>query len=181
MKRYAVILAAGQGTRMKSKLYKVLHPVCGKPMVQHVVDQVLQLDLEKLVTVVGFGAEQVKAQIGDQSEFALQEEQLGTAHAVMQAAPYLQDKDGVTLVVCGDTPLITAETMKALLEHHLATNAKATILTAIAENPAGYGRIVRNREGHVEKIVEHKDATEAERAINEINTGTYCFDNRPLF
>lgn len=181
MKRYAVILAAGQGTRMKSKLYKVLHPVCGKPMVQHVVDQVLQLDLEKLVTVVGFGAEQVKAQIGDQSEFALQEEQLGTAHAVMQAAPYLQDKDGVTLVVCGDTPLITAATMKALLEHHLATNAKATILTAIAENPAGYGRIIRNREGHVEKIVEHKDATEAERAINEINTGTYCFDNRSLF
>ncbi|MCL6585051.1 MAG: bifunctional UDP-N-acetylglucosamine diphosphorylase/glucosamine-1-phosphate N-acetyltransferase GlmU [Anoxybacillus sp.] len=181
MKRYAVILAAGQGTRMKSKLYKVLHPVCGKPMVQHVVDQVLQLGLEKLITVVGFGAEQVKAQIGRKSEFALQEEQLGTAHAVMQAAPYLQDKDGVTLVVCGDTPLITAETMKALLEHHLATNAKATILTAIAENPAGYGRIVRDKEGHVEKIVEHKDATEAERAIQEINTGTYCFDNRSLF
>lgn len=181
MKRYAVILAAGQGTRMKSKLYKVLHPVCGKPMVQHVVDQVLQLGLEKLITVVGFGAEQVKAQIGSKSEFALQEEQLGTAHAVMQAAPYLQDKDGVTLVVCGDTPLITAETMKALLEHHLATNAKATILTAIAENPAGYGRIVRNEKGHVEKIVEHKDATELERAINEINTGTYCFDNRSLF
>ncbi|QPA30999.1 bifunctional UDP-N-acetylglucosamine diphosphorylase/glucosamine-1-phosphate N-acetyltransferase GlmU [Thermaerobacillus caldiproteolyticus] len=181
VKRYAVILAAGQGTRMKSKQYKVLHPVCGKPMVQHVVDQVLQLGLEKLVTVVGFGAEQVKAQIGDKSEFAFQQEQLGTAHAVMQASHYLQDEDGVTLVVCGDTPLITAETMKALLEHHLATNAKATILTAVTEDPNGYGRIIRNRDGHVEKIVEHKDATEEERAIKEINTGTYCFDNKSLF
>lgn len=181
VKRYAVILAAGQGTRMKSKQYKVLHPVCGKPMVQHVVDQVLQLGLEKLVTVVGFGAEQVKAQIGDKSEFAFQQEQLGTAHAVMQASHYLQDEDGVTLVVCGDTPLITAETMKALLEHHLATNAKATILTAVTEDPTGYGRIIRNRDGHVEKIVEHKDATEEERAIKEINTGTYCFDNKSLF
>jgi bifunctional UDP-N-acetylglucosamine pyrophosphorylase/glucosamine-1-phosphate N-acetyltransferase len=166
---------------MKSKLYKVLHPVCGKPMVEHVVDQVLQLGLEKLVTVVGFGAEQVKAQIGDKSEFAFQEEQLGTAHAVMQASPYLQNEDGVTLVVCGDTPLITVETMRALLEHHLSTNAKATILTAVAEDPTGYGRIIRNDDGHVEKIVEHKDATEEERAIKEINTGTYCFDNKSLF
>ncbi|WP_027410131.1 bifunctional UDP-N-acetylglucosamine diphosphorylase/glucosamine-1-phosphate N-acetyltransferase GlmU [Anoxybacteroides tepidamans] len=181
VKRYAVILAAGQGTRMKSKLYKVLHPVCGKPMVQHVVDQVLQLGLEKVITVVGFGAEQVQSQIGDKSEFALQEKQLGTAHAVMQASPYLKDREGVTLVVCGDTPLITAETMKALLEHHLSTRAKATILTAIAENPTGYGRIIRNGDGHVEKIVEHKDATEKERMIKEINTGTYCFDNKALF
>jgi bifunctional UDP-N-acetylglucosamine pyrophosphorylase / glucosamine-1-phosphate N-acetyltransferase len=181
MKRYAIILAAGQGTRMKSKLYKVLHPVCGKPMVEHVVDQVSKLNLEKLVTIVGFGAEQVKAQIGEKSEFALQEEQLGTAHAVMQAASHLGDKEGVTLVICGDTPLITADTMKALLEHHSKTNAKATILTAIAEDPTGYGRIIRNDEGHVEKIVEHKDATEEERKVKEINTGTYCFDNKLLF
>jgi len=181
VKRYAIILAAGQGTRMKSKLYKVLHPVCGKPMVEHVIDQVLQLDLEKLVTIVGFGAEDIKAQIGEKSEFALQKEQLGTAHAVMQATSHLGDKEGVTLVVCGDTPLITAETMKALLEHHLQVGAKATVLTAFAENPAGYGRIVRNGAGHVEKIVEHKDATEEERKIKEINTGTYCFDNKALF
>lgn len=181
MKRYAIILAAGQGTRMKSKLYKVLHPVCGKPMVEHVVDQVSKLNLEKLVTIVGFGAEQVKAQIGGKSEFALQEEQLGTAHAVMQATSHLGDKEGVTLIICGDTPLITADTMKALLEHHSKTNAKATILTAIAEDPTGYGRIIRNNEGHVEKIVEHKDATEEERKVKEINTGTYCFDNKSLF
>ncbi|MBQ3435210.1 MAG: NTP transferase domain-containing protein, partial [Selenomonadaceae bacterium] len=181
MKRYAVVLAAGQGTRMKSKQYKVLHPVCGKPMVQHVMDQVSKLGVEKTVTVVGFGAEQVKEQLGAQCEYALQEEQLGTAHAVMQAAPYLQGLEGVTIVVCGDTPLITAETMKALVEHHLAAKAKATVLTAIADDPAGYGRIVRNSAGGVEKIVEHKDANEEERAIREINTGTYCFDNQTLF
>ncbi|WP_366161710.1 bifunctional UDP-N-acetylglucosamine diphosphorylase/glucosamine-1-phosphate N-acetyltransferase GlmU [Bacillus infantis] len=179
--RFAVILAAGQGTRMKSKLYKVLHPVCGKPMVQHVVDQVSNLHIEKIVTIIGHGAELVKSQLGDASSYALQEEQLGTAHAVMQAKDALEGKEGVTIVVCGDTPLIKAETMESLFRHHEETGAKATILTAIAPDPTGYGRIVRNEEGHVEKIVEHKDATEQERNITEINTGTYCFDNASLF
>lgn len=179
--RYAVILAAGQGTRMKSKLYKVLHPVCGKPMVQHVVDQVQMLNIEEMVTIIGHGAEQVKAQLGETSSYALQEEQLGTAHAVMQAGSRLAGKEGVTIVVCGDTPLMKAETMEALFKHHEDTNAKATILTARIADPTGYGRIVRNDHGLVEKIVEHKDATEAERTINEINTGTYCFDNIALF
>jgi len=179
--RYAVILAAGQGTRMKSSLYKVLHPVCGKPMVQHVLDQVTQLTLSKVVTIVGHGAEKVKSELGDKTEYALQSEQLGTAHAVMQAASFLENEEGTTIVICGDTPLITANTMSALLAHHQETNAKATILTANAEDPTGYGRIVRNQEGTVEKIVEHKDATDAERTITEINTGTYCFDNKELF
>ncbi|MDF0727834.1 bifunctional UDP-N-acetylglucosamine diphosphorylase/glucosamine-1-phosphate N-acetyltransferase GlmU [Cytobacillus sp. S13-E01] len=179
--RYAVILAAGQGTRMKSKLYKVLHPVCDKPMVQHVVDQVSMLSLQKLVIVVGHGADKVKSQIGEQCEYVLQEEQLGTAHAVMQASSNLSDKEGVTLVVCGDTPLITSKTMEALLLHHEETGAKATILTANASDPTGYGRVIRNKEGNVQKIVEHKDANEQERTINEINTGTYCFDNKLLF
>lgn len=179
--RFAVILAAGKGTRMKSKLYKVLHPVCGKPMVQHVVDQVSELGLGKLVTIVGHGAEQVQEQLGNVSEFAVQAEQLGTAHAVMQAADVLANEEGTTLVICGDTPLITASTMEALLKHHEAAGAKATVLTAYIEDPAGYGRIVRNENGHVEKIVEHKDASEQERSIKEINTGTYCFDNKALF
>ncbi|MEO2077186.1 MAG: bifunctional UDP-N-acetylglucosamine diphosphorylase/glucosamine-1-phosphate N-acetyltransferase GlmU [Bacillus sp. (in: firmicutes)] len=179
--RYAVILAAGQGTRMKSKLYKVLHPVCGKPMVQHVVDQIKKLNIHEMVTITGHGAEMVQSQLGDTSLYALQEEQLGTAHAVMQASRMLEDKEGVTIVVCGDTPLITAETMESLFKHHEELSAKATILTAKIENPTGYGRIIRNEEGFVEKIVEHKDATEAEREINEINTGTYCFDNKALF
>ncbi|MBU8908428.1 bifunctional UDP-N-acetylglucosamine diphosphorylase/glucosamine-1-phosphate N-acetyltransferase GlmU [Desertibacillus haloalkaliphilus] len=179
--RFAVILAAGQGTRMKSKLYKVLHPVCGKPMIQHVVDQVSGVGLEKIVTIIGHGADAVKDQLGNQVTYALQNEQLGTGHAVMQAEAELAEEKGVTIVVCGDTPLITSETMEALMEHHEHTQAKVTILTANASDPTGYGRIVRNAEGAVERIVEHKDATEHEREISEINTGTYCFDNASLF
>jgi bifunctional UDP-N-acetylglucosamine pyrophosphorylase / glucosamine-1-phosphate N-acetyltransferase len=180
-KRYAIILAAGQGTRMKSKLYKVLHPVCGKPMVQHVVDQITNLQIDDIVTIIGHGADKVKAQLGDSCSYALQAEQLGTAHAVIQASDFLADKEGTTIVVCGDTPLIRAETMESLFQHHLANNAKASVLTAKADDPTGYGRIIRNHAGHVEKIVEHKDASDVEREINEINTGTYCFDNKALF
>lgn len=180
-KRFAVVLAAGQGTRMKSKLYKVLHPVCGKPMVEHVVDEALKLSLSKLVTIVGHGAEEVKKQLGDKSEYALQAEQLGTAHAVKQAQPFLVDEKGVTIVICGDTPLLTAETMEQMLKEHTQREAKATILTAVAEDPTGYGRIIRSENGAVQKIVEHKDASEEERLVTEINTGTYCFDNEALF
>ncbi|ASS89718.1 MAG: bifunctional UDP-N-acetylglucosamine diphosphorylase/glucosamine-1-phosphate N-acetyltransferase GlmU [Bacillaceae bacterium] len=180
-KCFAVILAAGQGTRMKSKLYKVLHPVCGKPMVQHVIDNVSKLQVDEIITVVGHGAEKVKSELGEQTLYVLQEQQLGTAHAVLQAAQYLEGKEGTTIVVCGDTPLITSETFEKLLKHHLETKAKATILTAEADDPTGYGRVIRNEEGLVEKIVEHKDATESERLVTEINTGTYCFDNASLF
>lgn len=180
-KRYAVVLAAGQGTRMKSKLYKVLHPVCGKPMVEHVVDQISTLDVDKVVTIVGHGAEKVQEHLAGKSEFVKQEEQLGTAHAVLQAKSELAGKDGVTLVVCGDTPLIEASTMEALLKYHHEKRAKATILTTVIEDPTGYGRIIRDDLGIVEKIVEHKDATEKEQRISEINTGTYCFDNKALF
>jgi bifunctional UDP-N-acetylglucosamine pyrophosphorylase/glucosamine-1-phosphate N-acetyltransferase len=179
--RYAVVLAAGQGTRMKSKLYKVLHPVCGKPMVEHVIDQVTTLQLHKIVTIIGFGADLVNSLIGKRSEYALQEEQLGTAHAVMQASSHLKHEKGTTLVICGDTPLITAETMEALLKHHEETNARATILTAFAEDPTGYGRIIRQSNGDVKRIIEHKDASEEEKTVKEINTGTYCFDNEVLF
>lgn len=178
---YAVILAAGQGTRMKSKLYKVLHPVCGMPMVEHVKGNVSQLGVEKIVTIVGHGAEKVRDQLGDSSDYALQEEQLGTAHAVQQAASLIEGKPGTTLVVCGDTPLIRTETMQSLLDHHKSTDAKATILTAIADNPTGYGRIIRDGNGQVSKIVEQKDASADEQQVNEINTGTYCFDNEALF
>ncbi|WP_164670621.1 bifunctional UDP-N-acetylglucosamine diphosphorylase/glucosamine-1-phosphate N-acetyltransferase GlmU [Virgibacillus doumboii] len=180
-KRNAVILAAGQGTRMKSKLYKVLHPVLGRPMVQHVIDQLNPLHLDEMVTIVGHGAEKVTEHIGDQSKSVVQKEQLGTGHAVLQAEELLKDKDGTTIVVCGDTPLITSETYKKLFEHHEQVGAKATILTTKAPNPTGYGRVIRNEKNEVERIVEHKDATDEELLVNEINTGTYCFDNRALF
>ncbi|MFS0562821.1 bifunctional UDP-N-acetylglucosamine diphosphorylase/glucosamine-1-phosphate N-acetyltransferase GlmU [Terribacillus sp. 179-K 1B1 HS] len=179
--RYAVILAAGKGTRMKSKLYKVLHPVMGKPMVQHVTDQLNSLQLDKLITIVGHGAEDVKAQLGDASEYALQEEQLGTGHAVLQAETFLKDKEGVTVVLSGDTPLITGDTIQALLDHHEQQGASATVLTAKALDPAGYGRVIRSDAGEVLRIVEHKDANAEELLVDEINTGTYCFDNKLLF
>ncbi|SDK60116.1 bifunctional UDP-N-acetylglucosamine diphosphorylase/glucosamine-1-phosphate N-acetyltransferase GlmU [Sediminibacillus albus] len=180
-KRYAVVLAAGQGTRMKSKLYKVLHPVMGRPMVQHVVDQLNKLELEKLITVVGFGAEKVQDQIGGTSSFVIQEEQLGTGHAVLQAEDLLKDKEGTTIVVSGDTPLLTQQSLEALMNHHDKEGAAATILTANAPDPTGYGRVVRNQQSDVEKVVEHKDASPDELGISEINTGTYCFDNQALF
>ncbi|KMT57769.1 bifunctional N-acetylglucosamine-1-phosphate uridyltransferase/glucosamine-1-phosphate acetyltransferase [Listeria fleischmannii 1991] len=179
--QYAIVLAAGQGTRMKSKLYKVLHPVCGKPMVEHVVDQIAQLDMKKIVTIVGHGAEDVQEHLQDKSEFVKQEEQLGTAHAVLQAKELLADLDGVTIVVCGDTPLIESATMGALIKYHSEKRAKATILTTQLDDPTGYGRILRDDLGIVERIVEHKDATEKEQRVQEINTGTYCFNNRALF
>ncbi|WP_102029469.1 bifunctional UDP-N-acetylglucosamine diphosphorylase/glucosamine-1-phosphate N-acetyltransferase GlmU [Salirhabdus sp. Marseille-P4669] len=180
-RRYAIVLAAGQGTRMKSSLYKVLHPVVGKPMVEHVVDQLNHLKLSELITIVGFGAEKVKEQLGDVTKFVTQEKQLGTGHAVMQAEPLIGSAEGTTIVVCGDTPLLTKETMEALINQHEAEDAKVTILTAKLDDATGYGRIVRNTTNGVEKIVEHKDASEKERNIKEINTGTYCFDNQALF
>lgn len=150
-------------------------------MVEHVADQVLQLDMDKIVTVVGHGAEQVQACLKGKTDFVLQEEQLGTGHAVLQAEPILGKEDGTTLVVCGDTPLLQAQTLKALFEEHEQKKAKVTILTANASDPTGYGRVIRNKAGLVEKIVEHKDATLEERNVREINTGVYCFDNRALF
>lgn len=178
---YAIVLAAGQGTRMKSDLYKVLHPVCGKSMVAHVIDNITALGTNRVVTIVGHGAEKVEETLGDKCEYAIQEEQLGTAHAVQQAEPLLENLDGTTIVICGDTPLIRTETMAALIAHHNEAGAKATILTAIADDPTGYGRIIRGEDGRVLRNVEQKDATQEEQQVAEINTGTYCFSNRALF
>ncbi|WP_105980539.1 bifunctional UDP-N-acetylglucosamine diphosphorylase/glucosamine-1-phosphate N-acetyltransferase GlmU [Staphylococcus simulans] len=181
MQRYAVVLAAGKGTRMKSKLYKVLHKVAGKSMIEHVVDSVKQAGTDEIVTIVGHGAESVKETLGSQSSYSFQEEQLGTAHAVKMAADELKGKEGTTLVVCGDTPLITPETLKALADYHEAQQAGVTVLSATADNPFGYGRIIRDQDGRLAKIVEQKDATEAEREIDEISTGIFAFDNVLLF
>jgi bifunctional UDP-N-acetylglucosamine pyrophosphorylase/glucosamine-1-phosphate N-acetyltransferase len=181
MNLYAVILAAGQGKRMKSKLYKVLHPVCGKPMVVHVLDALNEINPDQTIVVVGHGAEAVKGALGDRAEFALQEEQLGTGHAVLQAKDRLEGKEGLTLILYGDTPLVKPETLQKLMELHRSAGAAASVLTAEMDNPYGYGRIIRNEQGTVERIVEQKDCTPAENAIREINTGLYCFDNQKLF
>ncbi|NIK12709.1 bifunctional UDP-N-acetylglucosamine diphosphorylase/glucosamine-1-phosphate N-acetyltransferase GlmU [Alkalibacillus almallahensis] len=179
--RNAVVLAAGKGSRMKSELYKVLHPVCGKPMVQHVVDQLNHLGLNQIVTIVGHGAESVQEQLGDQTQYAVQEEQLGTGHAVQMASSVLEGQKGTTVVVCGDTPLLTADTMRELMDQHEQQQAKVTVLTTDVDDATGYGRIIRQVNGQVEKIVEEKDASDEEKAVTEINTGTYCFDNELLF
>ncbi|MCW0986626.1 bifunctional UDP-N-acetylglucosamine diphosphorylase/glucosamine-1-phosphate N-acetyltransferase GlmU [Staphylococcus gallinarum] len=181
MQRHAIVLAAGKGTRMKSKKYKVLHEVAGKSMIEHVVDNVRQSGVEQLVTIVGHGAESVKATLGNDSLYSFQEEQLGTAHAVKMASEHLEDKQGTTLVVCGDTPLITQQTLEALITHHETNQAQATVLSATASNPFGYGRIVRDANNHLVKIVEQKDATIGEQQINEISSGIFAFDNQTLF
>lgn len=180
-KRYAVILAAGQGSRMKSKLYKVLHPVAGKPMVGHVADQLEEMSLDKIVAVVGHGAEKVKEYLGGRVEYALQAEQLGTAHAVQQAQSLLMGEEGTTVVVSGDTPLLTAESLNAAFDDHEKNQAKVTVLSAQVEDAFGYGRVIRSADGSLDRIVEEKDATDEERLIKEINTGTYFFDNQALF
>lgn len=180
-KRYVIVLAAGQGTRMKSKLFKVMHPVMGRPMVGHVVQAALDAKVDQVYTVTGFGAEVVKDYLQDKSEYVYQEEQLGTAHAVEQARSLLEGKEGTTLVLSGDTPLLQADTIKKLMDFHENENAKATVLTALAEDPFGYGRVIRAEDGSVDKIVEEKDASVEERKVREINTGSYCFDNQVLF
>ena len=165
----AIILAAGKGTRMKSKLHKVLHQVCGKTMVEHVLTQLQAADIQNIVTVVGYGADTVKDALGDQVRYALQKQQLGTGHAVMQTEDLLGELAGQTLVVSGDTPLFTAATFNHLFQYHEQRHAAVTILTSKAPDPTGYGRIVRNEIGIVERIVEQKDASVEEQAIHEIN------------
>ena len=181
MTNYAVILAAGKGTRMKSDLPKVLHKVAGISMLEHVFRSVSAIDPEKTVTVIGHKAELVEQVLAGQTEFVRQTEQLGTGHAVMMAEPVLENLTGQTLVIAGDTPLITGESLKNLIDFHINHKNVATILTAEADNPFGYGRIVRNQHGEVIKIVEQKDASDFEQQIKEINTGTYVFDNARLF
>lgn len=179
--RNTIILAAGKGTRMKSKLYKVLHRICGKSMVDHVLTQVSKLNMDNIVTVVGFGAEDVEKELGNRTKYVVQDQQLGTGDAVLRAEDLLKNSDGTTLVISGDTPLFTAKTLEKLFAYHTDKQATATILTSVAPNPTGYGRIVRNDLGIVEKIVEEKDASAEERNIKEINTGVYVFNNQKLF
>ena len=181
MKKFVIVLAAGKGTRMKSKLYKVLHQVCGKSMVEYVVEAAQAIKPDKIVTIVGNGAEEVKKVLADKSEFVLQKKQLGTGDAVLTASDELAAEKGATLVITGDTPLFTSQTFQKLFDYHQSKGNAATVLTAQAPNPYGYGRIIRDDQDNVLRIVEQKDATAAELKINEINTGVFCFDNQLLF
>ncbi|MXY48772.1 MAG: NTP transferase domain-containing protein [Gemmatimonadetes bacterium] len=178
-----LILAAGKGTRMHSDLAKVLHRINGRPMIHYVLDTARALRPRRIIVIVGHQAGAVRRELaglpgltGLTVEFAVQEEQLGTGHAVSQAAPLLAGECGVVLVLAGDTPLIRHSTLASLIDAHRRTGAAASVLTAGVDDPTGLGRILRDGAGRIDRIVEEKDASEEQRSIKEINTSTYCFE-----
>lgn len=179
MKVYAVVLAAGKGTRMKSEKPKVVHEVLYKPMINHVVDELKALGVDETIVVVGHGAQQVEA-IVDDVTFVYQNEQLGTGHAVLQAKDKLADKEGITLVLCGDAPLVRKETLQGIIDYHQQNHNQATVMSADCDTSTHYGRIIKDNE-QVKGIVEFKDLLESQMDITEMNTGEYCFDNQALF
>lgn len=181
MFKCAAILAAGEGKRMKSDTPKVLHKVCGKEMVNHVIDIMRKAEIESVNVIVGKGADKVKKGTEDRNvSYSLQAKQLGTGHAVMCAKDFLANKTGVVAIFTGDAPLITEETVRNLLKFYEEGNYKGAILTSIIENPAHYGRVIRDSKGDVLKIVEAKDCSEEEYKVKEINAGMYCFDIEAL-
>jgi UDP-N-acetylglucosamine diphosphorylase/glucosamine-1-phosphate N-acetyltransferase len=179
----AIILAAGKGKRMKSDIAKVLHDLCGRPMLAFSVDVARAVGVEKTVVIIGHQGRLVKEAFHGQGLiFVEQREQLGTGHAVLQAKNIFRNYNGVILILCGDVPLLRVSTVQRLLERHVAERSVVTILTTILDNPTGYGRVVKaSRDGDVLKIVEEKDATSPEKEIREINTGIYCVQSRFLF
>ncbi|MBI2354030.1 MAG: bifunctional UDP-N-acetylglucosamine diphosphorylase/glucosamine-1-phosphate N-acetyltransferase GlmU [Deltaproteobacteria bacterium] len=179
----AVILAAGKGTRMKSGLVKVLHPAAGRPMIAWPVDAARGAGAAPVVLVVGHQAEEVRSHFRDAADirFALQEEQLGTGHAVARTREALAGFSGTVLLLCGDTPLLRPETLTTLIRFHRSHHAAVTVLTAVPDDPHGYGRVLRDEAGRVVRIVEQKDATPAEQRIGEINSGIYCMEAEFLF
>jgi UDP-N-acetylglucosamine diphosphorylase/glucosamine-1-phosphate N-acetyltransferase len=185
-KRYvsitAIILAAGKGTRMKSDLPKVLHKVCGRPMLAYVIDVCRAAGCDRLLIVIGHEADTVRRTFAGEQDLVWVEQsrQLGTGHAVMVCAEHLRRLSGPVLVVAGDGPLIRPETLRKLLETHAAEDADCTLATSILPDPGRYGRIVRNRRGELEKIVEYLDADEQQRRIKEVNVSLYCFEAQSL-
>lgn len=181
MQTAAIVLAAGAGTRMKSDKPKVAHEVLGKPLVNWVLDAAEEAGIERIVTVVGHKREQVIPLVEDRAEIVVQEEQRGTAHAVLSCSDALADFEGSLLVLSGDCPLITSETMKALIDMRESNDAAVVVLTMEMADPTGYGRIIREADGSVARIVEQKDASPEEAVVTECNSGFYCFDAKALF
>lgn len=175
----AIILSAGKGTRMKSDLPKVVHKVCGKEMVNHVIDASKSAGIKEIIAVLGHKSEIVKEVLSSDIKTAFQKEQLGTGHAVKMAMDYINNNDSI-LILCGDTPLIKPETLQNLFRYHGENGYHATVLTTTINNPKGYGRIIRDNKQDLLKIVEEKDASENEKLIDEINSGIYCFNGESL-
>ncbi len=184
MNTFAIIMAAGKGTRMKSldsTKSKVAFDLLGVPLVGHVINALKPLQLNQIITIVGHGGETTSKVVEGQSEIVWQREQKGTGHAVLQVAPLLEGKQGTTLIVSGDTPLITTKSLDQLVQTHIQGTFDLTILTSVVNQPFGYGRMIRNPKGQVTAIVEEINATEDEKKIKEINTGFYVFNNSLLF
>ncbi len=179
-KLVAIILAAGMGTRMNSQIPKVLHSICGTPMIDHVLASLKPLDVSQIYVVTGHLHNMVQKHVGHRARCILQKERLGTAHAVMMVRKHLQGFDGDVLVMCGDAPLIEAESLRSLVQRRRSHHTACAVMTTNLGEPTGYGRVVRNRDNTVRKIVEEKDTNTYEEKINEINTGTYCFDAKAL-
>src|SRR5690554_79971 len=177
----AIILAAGKGTRMKSDHPKCAHLIIDKRMVEYVIDTLNSLKVKNIVTVVGYGKDYIMGLVEGKTLFAYQEEQLGTAHAVQQAKPLLEGKDGITIIAIGDMPFIKRGTFYSLLISHMQEQADLTVLTVDHPQPYGYGRILRNSEGNVERIIEERDCTKEQTSIREINSSIYAVDNKLLF
>jgi len=175
MKVTAVLLAAGQGTRMKSSLPKVLHPLCGKPMIWHVLEALKQAATEKPVVVIGHGADELKKYLGDSADCVVQEPQLGTGHAAMQAETLLKNKTDLVIVTYADMPLLRGETFARLVETQRLNSGPFSLITVFADDPRGFGRILRNADGTVSAIVEEYVATPEQQKIKELNVGAYCF------
>lgn len=176
----AIVMAAGKGTRMKSKKSKLVQKIYGKEIVKRAVENAENAGVSDIVAVVGYQKEEVMAVLGDTVKYAYQDDMLGTGHAVLQAKEYLQGKKGRVLVLNGDVPLLRPETLNKLLEKSIENKEYATLLTAIYDNPYGYGRIIRDEGGNVSAIVEEKDTTDDQKEIKEINAGIYCFDIEEL-
>ena len=179
MKLKTLILAAGKGTRMKSDLPKVIHKVNGIPMVKKILNELEKLGTEENILILGHKKEEILKELGE-IKYAVQEEQLGTGHAIMQAENLLKDYEGDVMILCGDTPLLRHETLKAMYEAHKKSGVATTILTSVYENPFGYGRIVKDGE-KVTAIVEEKEADEETKKIKEVNAGVYCCNAKELF
>ena len=179
----AIILAAGVSSRMNTQLPKVLHEVSGRPMLAHVLGACRAVNISRILVVVGFGADQVKERYADAQDifWVEQMEQRGTGHAVLCCQDHLREFSGDTMILCGDGPLIRAETLKTLIGKHDSENSKATLATALLEDPSGYGRIARDGDGNIQGIVEHSDCTSEQLKIKEVNPSYYLFDNQLLF
>jgi bifunctional UDP-N-acetylglucosamine pyrophosphorylase/glucosamine-1-phosphate N-acetyltransferase len=181
MRNYAIVLAAGKGTRMKTELPKCAFPILKKPMIEYIYENIEKSDIDETVVVVGYQKEVLMDILQDRVQYAIQNQQKGTGHAIMSARELMEGKKGTTIIMLGDMPLVDYRVINKVLKYHAEKHNDLTVLTTKYNQPKGYGRIIRNESGNIEAIVEHKDCTKEQKRINEVNTGIYVVDNEALF